>query len=77
VARVGPQEIVARNIQEARRAQKLTQEALADRTDGLSSVQVSRAERGVADLRLSTIARLADGLEVPAADLLRGVGRST
>jgi transcriptional regulator with XRE-family HTH domain len=70
---VGPQEIVARNIREARKGRELTQEALADLTAGLSSVQISRAERGVADLRLSTITRIAHGLEVPAADLLRGV----
>lgn len=73
MARVGAQQIVARNIREARDGRGLTQEALADRTDGLTSVQVSRAERGVADLRLSTIVRIAAGLEVPAADLLRGV----
>lgn len=73
MAHVGPQEIVARNIREARDGRDLTQEDLADLTDGLSSVQVSRAERGVADLRLSTIVRIARGLDVPASDLLRGV----
>jgi predicted transcriptional regulator len=70
---VSPEDIVARNIRKARRRLDLTQEALADRTDGLTSVQISRAERGVYDPRLSTIVKIAAGLDLPAADLLRGI----
>jgi transcriptional regulator with XRE-family HTH domain len=70
---VDPQTVVGRNIRELRRERKLTQEALADRA-GMHAVEVSRAERGVRDLRVSTIAKIAGGLEVEAAQLLRGVG---
>ena len=51
---------------------KLTQEALAERCD-MSPVEVGRAERGVRDLRISTVAKFARGLGVPASDLLRGI----
>jgi transcriptional regulator with XRE-family HTH domain len=72
VSAVEPKEVVGRNIREARERSGLTQEALADLC-GTSVQQVSRAERGIRDLRVSTVAMLAAGLEVTAADLLRGV----
>jgi transcriptional regulator with XRE-family HTH domain len=50
----------------------LTQEALAHRA-GMHPVEVGRAERGARDLRVSTLAKLARGLDVPATELLRGV----
>jgi transcriptional regulator with XRE-family HTH domain len=50
----------------------LTQEALAERAD-MHPVEVGRAERGVRDLQVSTIAKIAHGLGVPASELLRGV----
>jgi transcriptional regulator with XRE-family HTH domain len=49
---------------------KLTQEELAERS-GLSSVQISRIERGVREVRLSTILRLLAALEV-TPDVLLG-----
>lgn len=64
--------IVGQNIRAARERLDLTQEALADAT-GLNVSSVSRAERGAYDLRLSTILKLADALEVTAAELLRDV----
>jgi transcriptional regulator with XRE-family HTH domain len=69
---VDPKQVVGRNIREARKRLDLTQEALADRC-GTSVQQVSRAERGKHDLRISTVVLLAHGLEVSAVDLLRGL----
>jgi transcriptional regulator with XRE-family HTH domain len=67
-----PKEIVARNIQGERLSRNLSQEDLAD-LSGLSSVRISQVERAVHDPRLLTIVRIAHGLGIPAADLLRGV----
>jgi transcriptional regulator with XRE-family HTH domain len=64
--------VVGRNVQEIRRGLGLTQEDLAA-ASGLHPVEVSRAERGVRDLRVSTVVKLANGLKVPAGDLLRGL----
>ena len=55
-----------------RRRLKLTQEALAELCD-MHTVEVGRAERGVRDLRISTVAKFARGLGIPASELLRGV----
>jgi transcriptional regulator with XRE-family HTH domain len=49
-----------------------TQEDLAHKT-GLATVQVSRIERGKREIRLTTLVRLIDGLEVPADSLLDGL----
>lgn len=67
-----PQVVVGRNIRKHRLEAGLTQEDLADRS-GLHQVEVGRAERGVKDIRVSTVARLAKGLEVEALELMRGV----
>lgn len=67
-----PKVIVGQNVRACRKRADLTQEALADRC-GMHLVEVGRAERGVRDLRVSTVAKLAQGLEVPASELLRGV----
>lgn len=71
-----PKAIVGRNIKAAREAAGLTQEELADRA-GMHTMEISRYERGVRDLRMSTVARLADGLEIPAAVLVDGLGATT
>lgn len=55
-----------------RRRLGLTQEALAHRA-GMHPVEVGRAERGVRDVRVSTVAKLARGLDVSAMELLRGL----
>jgi transcriptional regulator with XRE-family HTH domain len=69
---VEPRIVVGRNISEERHRRGFTQEELAEAA-GMHPVEVSRAERGVRDLRVSTIAKLAAGLEVPARELLRGI----
>ena len=63
---------VGANIKENRRRLGLTQEALAHRS-GLHPVELGRAERGVRDMRVSTIAKIARGLDIEACELLRGV----
>ncbi len=67
-----PKVIVGKNIRANRLRLKLTQEALAERSN-MHPVEVGRAERGVRDLQVSTIAKIAHGLGVPASELLRGV----
>jgi transcriptional regulator with XRE-family HTH domain len=52
----------------------LTQMELSNRS-GLDMAEISRLETGLRDVRLSTIVRLADGLEVPARTLVDGLGR--
>jgi len=69
---VEPKFIVGSNIAAERRRLGLTQEELGHRA-GVHPVEVGRAERGVRDMRLSTVAKLAGGLGVPAMKLLRGV----
>lgn len=59
------------NVRAARAVHEWTQEELAHRS-GLAVVQVSRIERGVREVRLTTILRLAVALEVPAERLLAG-----
>lgn len=63
------------NVRKARVERGWTQEELADRT-GLAVVQISRIERGRREVRLSTIVRLLDGLEIPPSVLLDGLYRN-
>ena len=49
------------------------QEEAAHRS-GVHPVEFARAERGIRDMRVSTMAKIALGLGVPASDLLRGIG---
>ncbi len=67
-----PKKIVGRNIARLRHEQGLTQEELAHRCR-VHPVELARAERGVRDMRVSTVAKIATGLRVPASDLLDGV----
>jgi transcriptional regulator with XRE-family HTH domain len=60
------------NVRSARLAHGWTQEELADRT-GLAVVQISRVERGVREIRLTTFLRLLAALEIPPAQLLDGM----
>jgi transcriptional regulator with XRE-family HTH domain len=69
---VEPKFKVGQNIRAERHRVGITQEALAERCD-MHPVEVGRAERGVRDLRVSTIAKLARGLDISACELLRGV----
>ena len=63
---------VGKNIRSNRKRLKLTQEALAERCD-MHPVELGRAERGKRDLRVSTVAKIARGLEIPAYELLKGI----
>ena len=67
-----PKVIVGRNIRAFRKRADLTQEALAERS-GMHMVEIGRAERGIRDLRVSTVAKIAAGLGVPACELFRNV----
>jgi transcriptional regulator with XRE-family HTH domain len=69
---VEPKRKVGQNIRAERKRVGITQEALAERCD-MHPVEIGRAERGVRDLRISTVVKLARGLDVPACRLLRGV----
>lgn len=60
------------NVRAARLSRKWTQEDLAAAT-GLAVVQISRIERGRREIRLSTLIRLADGLEISPESLLAGL----
>jgi transcriptional regulator with XRE-family HTH domain len=63
---------VGLNIRTKRQKQGLTQEALAHRCN-MHPVEIGRAERGVRDLRISTIVKVAKGLNIPAGELLNGL----
>jgi transcriptional regulator with XRE-family HTH domain len=73
VALVQPKDVFARNVRAERKRQGLSQEDLADRSEGMELAQISRAERAVYDPQLLTIVRIAKGLGVPAVDLLKGL----
>jgi transcriptional regulator with XRE-family HTH domain len=69
---VRPQEQLGANLRRIRRAAGLSQVALSDRC-GLHFTEISRLERGVRDPQLTTIVKLARGLEIAPAELLDGV----
>ncbi len=58
------------NVRKARLGRGWTQEDLAH-ASGLATVQISRIERGVREVRLTTLLRLLKALDVPAATLLK------
>ena len=63
---------VGQNIRTQRKRRALTQEELGHRA-GMHPVEVGRAERGVRDMRVSTVAKLARGLGIPPMELFRGL----
>jgi transcriptional regulator with XRE-family HTH domain len=69
---VAPQDDFAKNLRRERERAGLSQEALAERCD-LHRTEISFLERGQREPRLSTIVRLAKGLGIPAAQLLKGL----
>jgi transcriptional regulator with XRE-family HTH domain len=71
-ARREPKSIVGSNIRARRDQLGLTQEQAAHRA-GIHPVEYARAERGVRDLRVSTVVKIAHGLNVPAGQLLDGL----
>ena len=60
------------NLRRQRLAKGLSQEQLAEKT-GIHPSEVSRLERAARDPRLSTIVKLARGLDVPAERLVKGI----
>jgi len=68
----GAVEQFGRNLRAARKERGWTQEELADRS-GLAMVQVSRVERGVREIRLTTMLRLVAALETTPNALLSGL----
>jgi DNA-binding XRE family transcriptional regulator len=60
------------NLRQARQQAGMTQEALAVAC-GMERTYISYLERGQAEPKLRMIARLAEGLETPASELLRGL----
>jgi transcriptional regulator with XRE-family HTH domain len=60
------------NVRAARSAKHWTQEDLAAKS-GLAVVQISRIERGVREIRLTTLVRLLRALDVAPAELLDGL----
>jgi transcriptional regulator with XRE-family HTH domain len=69
---VEPKRVVAENIRARRAELGITQEQAAHAA-GIHPVEFARAERGVRDLRVSTLVKIASGLEVAAGDLLLGL----
>jgi transcriptional regulator with XRE-family HTH domain len=59
-------------VRAARHAKGWTQEDLSEHT-GLAVVQVSRIERGVREIRLTTLLRLLAALDASADELLDGL----
>ena len=59
------------NVRAARQAKGWTQEDLAH-SSGLAPVQVSRIERGVREIRLTTLVRLLAALDASPDQLLHG-----
>jgi transcriptional regulator with XRE-family HTH domain len=60
------------NVRAARKARGWTQEELAHRS-GLAPVQISRIERGVREIRLTTLVCLLKALDVDPDLLLNGL----
>jgi len=63
-------ETIGRNVQRLRVEQELPKKTLAH-IARVSRPQLDKIESGEADVRLSCIARIADGLSVAPADLLK------
>lgn len=61
-------------VRELRKARDLTQEALGD-SSGLTTNYVGDSERGERNLSVRALWALADGLGVPASELLREAER--
>ena len=63
-------------IRRLRKNSRLSQEAFADHI-GMNRAQYSIVERGTRDIRLSTLQRVADGLEMPLWVILREAEESS
>lgn len=63
-------------MRELRKAHSISQDTLADRT-GIHATAIGRLERGNREPRLTTIVRIARGLDVHPGELLDGVGEAS
>jgi transcriptional regulator with XRE-family HTH domain len=68
-----PRAIFAANVSRIRESRGLTQEQLGWAA-GLHQTAIARIESGDRQPTLATIFKLANGLEVPPADLFAGIG---
>ncbi len=64
----------AENLRRRRKELGLSQEQLGTRAN-IQMADISRYESGGRDPRITTVARLAQALEVPIAELLAGTGK--
>jgi len=60
------------NVRARREAQDLSQEQLAERAD-LDRTYISGVERGVRNLSLNSVVRIAKALKISASELCKGV----
>lgn len=67
---------IALVIRRLRKGSRLSQEAFADHI-GMNRAQYSNVERGTRDIRLSTLERVAAGLETPLWVILREAEESS
>lgn len=67
-----PQDEFGTNLRRLRTEAGLSQMQLGNRCN-MDMAEISRQERGLRDPRLSTIVRLAAGLGIDPADLVRGI----
>jgi transcriptional regulator with XRE-family HTH domain len=65
------EEAIARNVRQLRQQQGLSVAEMADRI-GISKAMLSKIENAQTSCSLSTVARLAEGLDVPVTSLFRG-----
>lgn len=61
---------IGRNVRQVRERQRLTK-ALLCLMANVSRPQLNKIERGAVDVRLSTILRIAEALDVPLEELIR------
>jgi transcriptional regulator with XRE-family HTH domain len=73
---VEPKQQFGTNLRRLRTAAGLTQMELSNRS-GLDMAEISRLERGLKDPRLSTVVRLAAGLQTDPSELVRGIRPAT
>ena len=76
MAAVEPKQQFGANLRRLRTAAGLTQMELSNRS-GLDMAEISRLERGLKDPRLSTVVRLAAGLQTDPSELVRGIRLAT
>jgi transcriptional regulator with XRE-family HTH domain len=69
---VEPKKTVGTNVRAQRKRRRWTQEHLAHEA-GMNLREIGRVEKGDRDMRISTIAKLAHALEVPASKLVDGI----